>query len=264
MNILCIIIIIAVAHRIVIQHGGHLRVYSDGEGEGCSFTIELPLSDKSLCTDESISYIPKNNCGCNDESNDASFEDNQIILNTPNKIQDTSFTSSLTQIITPSDDTIVACMHHIRRALIVDDAVMNRKMLRRMLEGKVELIQEAQDGHVAVDMVRESLQSNDQSLDYDLILMDFIMPVMNGPEATYRIRQLGYKGVIVGVTGNTMQFDIDTFKSNGVDYVLPKPLNMSALESLLRRNIISTYNLQFYYCFNFLILFYILGLNFHL
>jgi CheY-like chemotaxis protein len=229
-------IITTVANRLVIQHGGHLRVYSAGEGEGCSFTIELPLSDKTINTDDSISNIPKNADEDCDENNETSFEDTHSVINTPEKIHDTSFTSSVTKSITPSDDTIITCMHHIRRALIVDDAVMNRKMLRRMLEGKVGLIEEAQDGHVAVEMVRESLESIHQSLDYDMILMDFIMPVMNGPEATRRIRQLGYKGMIVGVTGNTMQFDIDTFKSNGVDYVLPKPLNMSALESLLKRN----------------------------
>ena len=215
-----------------------MSVQSEGEGEGCIFSIELPLSDKPFSNfdEEEVSFYGDTPVedwnGLGEVNNVTPPEDAQTCFYTPEKAVDTSISSIITSIESPviEDD-----VHKIKRALIVDDTFMNRKMLKRMFEGKIEILDEAKDGHIAVDMVRESMEKCDQP-SFDLILMDFIMPVMNGPDASRHIRQLGYKGVIVGVTGNTMQFDIDTFKSNGVDYVLPKPLNMSALESLLRRN----------------------------
>ena len=56
---------------------------------------------------------------------------------------------------------------------------------------------------------------------------------MDGPSATMSIRQLGYNGPIVGVTGNMMQGDIDHFKRCGATVVLPKPLLIPDLEHFL-------------------------------
>ena len=55
------------------------------------------------------------------------------------------------------------------------------------------------------------------------------MPNMCGADATRLIRQLGYKGLIVGVTGNSQQSDIDEFTAAGVDKVMTKPVNMEQL-----------------------------------
>ena len=122
----------------------------------------------------------------------------------------------------------------IRNVLIVDDASMNRKMLRRILEDRVEMIYEAEDGQIAVNMIQDTIDNHEQS--FDVILMDFVMPNMNGPEATRKIRELGYEGVIIGVTGNTLQSDIDEFKLHGANDVLPKPLDITVMESLLKGN----------------------------
>ena len=130
----------------------------------------------------------------------------------------------------------------IRNVLIVDDASMNRKMLRRILEDRVEMIYEAEDGQIAVNMIQDTIDNHEQS--FDVILMDFVMPNMNGPEATRKIRELGYEGVIIGVTGNTLQSDIDEFKLHGANDVLPKPLDITVMESLLKGN---TYSLLDFY-----------------
>jgi CheY-like chemotaxis protein len=55
--------------------------------------------------------------------------------------------------------------------------------------------------------------------------MDNSMPVMNGVDATKRIRELGYTGKIFGVTGNGFQSDIDEFIAHGADEVLVKPVS---------------------------------------
>ena len=59
------------------------------------------------------------------------------------------------------------------------------------------------------------------------------MPNMDGPSATEAIRGLGYRGRILGVTGNAMQHDIDHFLSKGADSVLVKPVDVDALLNLV-------------------------------
>jgi len=79
--------------------------------------------------------------------------------------------------------------------------------------------EEAEDGQIAVDKVKEK---NDLT-SYDAILMDFVMPVLDGPDATKAIRALGYIGPIIGCTGNTLDMDLERFHESGCDRVIGKP-----------------------------------------
>jgi CheY-like chemotaxis protein len=77
---------------------------------------------------------------------------------------------------------------------------------------------EACDGQKAVDLVASGMH-------FDVILMDNQMPVMTGVEATKIIRSvLGYKGMILGVTGNALEEDLTEFLAAGVSEVVLKPL----------------------------------------
>ena len=58
---------------------------------------------------------------------------------------------------------------------------------------------------------------------YDAILMDFVMPVMDGPDATKALRELGYLGPVIGCTGNTLYMDLQRFYECGCDRVIGKP-----------------------------------------
>ena len=64
--------------------------------------------------------------------------------------------------------------------------------------------------------------------------MDFMMPKMDGPTATRAIRGLGFKGIIIGVTGNSSPKDLETFTSSGADLVMPKPLDIDLLVANIR------------------------------
>ena len=119
------------------------------------------------------------------------------------------------------------------RVLIVDDAVMSRKMLRRLLESRFNTVDEAENGQRALDMVR-ALLSDEVDAKYDVITMDYQMPVMDGVTATRHIRQIGYKGQIIGITGNALGEDVNTFLSSGADVVLTKPLTIAAFDEYLR------------------------------
>ena len=65
----------------------------------------------------------------------------------------------------------------------------------------------------------------------DAIIMDFEMPVMNGPSATRHIRALGYTGVIIGVTGNALEDDMTLFLNSGANDICLKPVDIEKLKS---------------------------------
>ena len=195
------------------MHDGNLTVYSAGEGHGCTFTLQLPLFNPL----PTMIQIP--------------IEHTTTSIAVRNR-------NSLTHSIC-IDDNInkneiyiydIPC-HAINKILIVDDAGMNRKMLIKILKGKVDILDEAEDGLIAIERVR---QSNLNNQPYDIILMDYVMPNMNGPEATRKIRELGFTGLILGVTGNVLDVDVNIFKSHGADEVLPKPVDENTIEQILK------------------------------
>ena len=116
------------------------------------------------------------------------------------------------------------------RILVVDDAMSNRKLLACLLSKKGHSVDQAEDGDVAVAKVREAEQHGKP---YDLVLMDYEMPNMNGPTAAEQIRKNGSDVYIAGVTGNLMQEDVAYFHACGAGAVLSKPLKISELEDLI-------------------------------
>jgi len=114
--------------------------------------------------------------------------------------------------------------------LVVDDTPLSRKMQCRLLKRRCRAFIEAEDGQQAVDIVNASLASDSENSAIDLILMDSVMPVLSGVLAAKKIREMGYRGIIVGITGNVAQDDIDTFLASGADVVLPKPLDIARFD----------------------------------
>ena len=88
--------------------------------------------------------------------------------------------------------------HHFSNA-VVDDSPLNRKMLSKLLKSKGHIIEEAADGQICVDIVK---QTADAGRNFDVILMDFVMPVMDGPTATRAIRAMKIRTPIFGLTGS--------------------------------------------------------------
>jgi signal transduction histidine kinase/ActR/RegA family two-component response regulator len=116
-----------------------------------------------------------------------------------------------------------------KRILIVEDNQVNQKVLVIML-GYLGLVADiANDGVEAVEAVELN--------DYDLILMDWQMPRMDGLEATRKIRTFleEQRTVIIAVTANAMSGDIDKCLEAGMDDYLSKPIQKDKLEVTLRR-----------------------------
>jgi CheY-like chemotaxis protein len=117
--------------------------------------------------------------------------------------------------------------------LIVDDAATNRIFLCRALRRQLptaELV-EAENGAVAVATVAADVSR------FHMVSMDKEMPVMDGHTATARLRQLGYRGLIVGVTGDVHPDEVAEFRRAGADAVLGKPVRVPQLLGLLQQHV---------------------------
>jgi CheY-like chemotaxis protein len=93
-------------------------------------------------------------------------------------------------------------------------------------------IYEAEDGMQALSFV-------EKQAGFDLIVMDKFMPVMNGDEATMKLREKGYTGSILGFSGETSPSAIAEFRSSGVDEVLCKGCSRAELEKVVRYHLVS-------------------------
>ena len=114
-------------------------------------------------------------------------------------------------------------------------------MVRRMVESQVNVavlgdcaVLEADDGTSALDVMRSEAAA-DRVVDF--VLIDFVMVHMNGPEAVQRMRsELGYRGVVIGITGNALQEDLTFFKDHGANVVITKPLTNAKLMDAIRNS----------------------------
>jgi CheY-like chemotaxis protein len=68
-----------------------------------------------------------------------------------------------------------------------------------------------------------------------MILCDSVMPNMDGPTAVAAIRELGYGGPVLGVTGNTLPEQIEDFVQHGADAVVGKPVKLPVLKDAMAR-----------------------------
>ena len=207
---------LAIAKGIAVQHGGTLEVSSEGLGKGCTFTLELPaycfssevvaadlsqLSTISISTEKHVQS--ESPCRC--LANNMALNTNDDSLQTPPE----KFLNT-------------------KKLLVVDDAALNRKMLIRLLRAQGHQCVEAKDGLGAIEEFTKCAPDDP----FDCILMDNQMPNMDGPTAASRLRELGWEGLIIGVSGNVLKEDVQYYKSMGANAVLPKPLNMTDLEEI--------------------------------
>ena len=116
------------------------------------------------------------------------------------------------------------------RVLVVDDSAINRKMLCRLLARHCLEISQAGDGLEAISCYKRGLEGGVQ---YDVILMDHLMPNMDGHTAAHELRSLGYDKLLVGLTGITEMGQLDRFREQGADVVLTKPINMDELVAVV-------------------------------
>ncbi|SQF98340.1 response regulator receiver [Paucimonas lemoignei] len=116
-----------------------------------------------------------------------------------------------------------------RRILVVDDDVRNIFALTSALEHKGALVEVARNGY-------EAIAKLDEVEDIDLVLMDVMMPEMDGYEATIEIRKdpRWRKLPIIAVTAKAMKDDQERCLQAGSNDYLAKPIDLDRLFSLIR------------------------------
>ena len=121
----------------------------------------------------------------------------------------------------------------IKKVLIVDDSETTVKLMTRMLTKFVDrsCIYSALNGLDCLKMVQEAAEANDP---FDLVMIDYVMEPINGPDTVVTMRQRGFTGVIVGVTGLTETSIMMRFLSSGADKALSKPISFDILSKALQ------------------------------
>jgi signal transduction histidine kinase/DNA-binding response OmpR family regulator/CHASE3 domain sensor protein len=121
-----------------------------------------------------------------------------------------------------------------RRILIAEDDVRNIFALTSLLEPKGVIIQIARNGREAVQAVRQA--DKNSALRIDLVLMDIMMPEMNGFDAMREIRKNPewQRLPIIALTAKAMKNDQEQCVAAGANDYLAKPLDVEKLLSLIR------------------------------
>ncbi|MCR4657135.1 MAG: response regulator [Lachnospiraceae bacterium] len=118
--------------------------------------------------------------------------------------------------------------------LVVDDTPMNLKLAERLLRKFSFSVRITDNGIDAVRQLKES-----EPGEIDLVLMDVMMPVMDGLEATRRIRALENPGLasvpVIAMTANAFEADVKKALDAGMNAHIPKPFTMEEMLSVISR-----------------------------
>jgi CheY-like chemotaxis protein len=111
-----------------------------------------------------------------------------------------------------------------KKILIVDDNALNIKVVRRILEQFDLILDECYDGQECVDIVTENN-------DYDLILMDIMMPGMSGEETLNKLKEIeGFKTPVIALTADAEIGSEEKYESEGFADYIAKPFTKMEIE----------------------------------
>ena len=110
--------------------------------------------------------------------------------------------------------------------LVIDDSFVNRQYIKTVLEEKKMQVIEAGDGAEALDIL--------ETLTPDLIILDLLMPIMDGVETLQKIRDKGYKYPILILTADIHDATRQKCLQLGVTGFINKPTNEREILKLIK------------------------------
>ena len=118
--------------------------------------------------------------------------------------------------------------------LLVEDGDTNRKLLRVTLSRNGATVATAENGKIALHLAAEQ--------EFDVILMDMQMPIMDGYTATRILRDRGFAKPIIALTAHAMKGDREKCEEAGCSGYLTKPINLDTLVHTVRQATTATAN----------------------
>ncbi|KWU43002.1 hypothetical protein RHOSPDRAFT_20170, partial [Rhodotorula sp. JG-1b] len=120
------------------------------------------------------------------------------------------------------------------KVLIVDDDMLTRRLMSRMMQRLGCEVETAENGRVALDLIQgeeaigEKSEGTTTGMDafhhYDVVFLDNQMPVCSGVEVVTELRSLGRNDLVVGVTANALKSDQEQYLEAGASFLLTKPV----------------------------------------
>ena len=146
------------------------------------------------------------------------------------------FTLSIDQKIVPKEaleekvvESIDTSSFENKRVLIVDDNKLNLKVAARLLAPLKITVEEVDSGFACIEKIKEGIT-------YDLILLDDMMPKMNGTETLSYLKAIeGFKTPCVALTANAISGMREKYISAGFDDYLSKPIDKIELNNVLSK-----------------------------
>jgi CheY-like chemotaxis protein len=118
------------------------------------------------------------------------------------------------------------------RILFVEDGMDNQMLIKHLLTKAGASVNLSDNGQIAVDRL------SDEGPDaYDVILMDMQMPVLDGYQATAKLRAMGFDLPIIAVTANAMSDDRNKCIGAGCSDFVPKPVNRQLLIEVIQKHL---------------------------
>jgi len=149
---------------------------------------------------------------------------------------DLSFDIALKEEVYGSEDTIESSAIHTikgKRILLVEDNELNAEIAKTVLEDVGALITRAENGQQALELFKEKPAGT-----FDVILMDLMMPVMDGYTATRKIRELERSDAktvpIIAMTANAFREDAEKCIAVGMNAHLAKPLDIEKMKKTIK------------------------------
>ncbi|MBT6154476.1 MAG: PAS domain S-box protein, partial [Planctomycetaceae bacterium] len=181
--------------------GGEITVTST-PGEGSTFRLTIPTG-------------PLDGIGMVEGTTEAA-----------RKIEQNSPTPSLAESIRESESSGIQG----RRVLLAEDAVDNQRLISFVLKKAGAEVIVAENGQIAVDLALAA-QAEDEP--FDVILMDMQMPILDGYDATKRLRKDGCQCPIIALTAHAMVQDRKKCIAAGCDDYATKPIDRTRLLELI-------------------------------
>ncbi|CBQ73752.1 related to SKN7-transcription factor [Sporisorium reilianum SRZ2] len=134
------------------------------------------------------------------------------------------------KLLRPRRPTLVPGWAVPPRVLLVDDDEVCRRLSSKFLQVFGCSIDYASDGMTAVNKMNHEK--------YDLVLMDIIMPNLDGMSATSLIRQFDPSTPIISMTSNSGPSELINYMSSGMTDILPKPFTKEGLLNMLEKHLL--------------------------